>query len=80
MLVMWDVGSGSVTGIPKSNETPAKEEWWQEQLEKNRALAAILESWIQEGDEEEQRETWEFLRKALDEDRLSDRKLFPDNQ
>lgn len=30
-----------------------------------------------EGDEQEQRETWEFLRQALDEDRLSDRKLFP---
>ena len=30
-----------------------------------------------EGDPDEQRETWEFLRRALDEDRLSDRKLFP---
>lgn len=29
------------------------------------------------GDEEEQRETWEYLKRALDEDRLSDRKLFP---
>ena len=29
-----------------------------------------------EGDEKEQRETWEFLRKAMDEDRPSDRKLF----
>jgi uncharacterized protein (DUF433 family) len=30
-----------------------------------------------EDDEEEQRVTWEFLQKALDEDRLSSRKLFP---
>ncbi len=30
-----------------------------------------------DGDPDEQRETWEFLRQALDEDRLSDRKLFP---
>ncbi len=37
---------------------------------------ALLRSW-QEGDAEEQRETWEFLRKALDEDRPSYRKLFP---
>jgi hypothetical protein len=26
---------------------------------------------------EEQRETWAYLRRVLDEDRLSDRKLFP---
>ena len=30
-----------------------------------------------ENDEQEQRETWEYLKRALDEDRLSDRKLFP---
>lgn len=42
-------------------------------------LAAIrlLQSWIDEGDAEEQRETGEYLMQALDEDRLSDRKLFP---
>jgi hypothetical protein len=38
---------------------------------------AITRSW-REGDEQEQKETWEFLKKALDEDRLSpNRKLFP---
>ena len=44
----------------------------------NRALA-LLQSWyVEEAPErDEQRETWEFLRQALDEDRLSDRKLFP---
>jgi hypothetical protein len=39
----------------------------------------LLQSW-REGDEEdrrEQEETWEFLRRALDEDRPSHRKLFP---
>ena len=40
-------------------------------------LAALFESWITQGDAEEQRETGEFLIRALDEDRLSDRKLFP---
>jgi hypothetical protein len=41
--------------------------------EKLRKMQSILEI----GDEEEQRETWEYLKKALDEDRLSYRKLFP---
>jgi hypothetical protein len=40
-------------------------------------LMAILRSWTEEGDAEEQRETGEYLIQALDEDRLSDRKLFP---
>ena len=38
---------------------------------------AIVRSW-RDGDAQEQKETWEFLKKALDEDRLSpNRKLFP---
>jgi hypothetical protein len=40
-------------------------------------LMVILRSWTEEGDAEEQRETGEYLIQALDEDRLSDRKLFP---
>ncbi len=42
----------------------------------NIAAIQLLQSWRNE-DAEEQRETWDFLRKALDEDRLSDRKFFP---
>ncbi len=42
----------------------------------NQAAIALLRSWC-EDDEQEQRETWKFLKRALDEDRLSDRKLFP---
>jgi hypothetical protein len=40
---------------------------------------AVLQSWnVEESPErEEQRETWEFLEQVLDEDRLTDRKLFP---
>lgn len=38
-------------------------------------LVSLLQSWI-EGDADEQRETGEYLIHALDEDRLSDRKLF----
>ena len=36
-----------------------------------RSLRTLLE-----GDEQEQRETFEYLKQALDEDRPSDRKLF----
>lgn len=47
-------------------------------MDVNQALA-LLQSWhVEESPErEEQRETWEFLKQALDEDRLSGRKLFP---
>jgi len=46
------------------------------QSQKNLALIQLLRSW-REGDEQEQRSTWEYLKQALDEDRLSERKLFP---
>lgn len=41
------------------------------------SLRALIQSWMNEGDAEEQRETLEYLVHALDEDRLSNRKLFP---
>lgn len=40
-------------------------------------LVSLLKSWVEEGDLQEQRETGEYLIRSLDEDRLSDRKLFP---
>lgn len=54
-----------------------------ENLEANRlaqqhkSLKELTRLWIEEGDEQEQTETWEYLRQALDEDRLSNRPLFP---
>jgi hypothetical protein len=42
----------------------------------NQALIQLLRSW-RESDDEERIETWKYLKHALDEDRLSDRKLFP---
>ena len=47
-------------------------------MDVNQALT-LLQSWnVEESPErEEQRETWQYLKKALDEDRLSDHKLFP---
>lgn len=44
--------------------------------DEKQARIAVLDS-FNEGDPAEQRETLEYLKKALDEDRLSDRKLFP---
>ncbi|NES19434.1 MAG: hypothetical protein F6K41_11010 [Symploca sp. SIO3E6] len=44
--------------------------------QQHQALKELTKAWIEEGDEEEQTETWEYLRQALDEDRLSHRPLF----
>lgn len=40
---------------------------------KNADAVRLLET-RSESDEQEQKETWQFLKRALDEDRLSDRK------
>ncbi|MGP1382120.1 MAG: hypothetical protein ACTS2F_01100 [Thainema sp.] len=48
------------------------------QLRQKQAEAIdMLQSWIDDEDVEEQQETGEYLVQVLDEDRLSDRKLFP---
>jgi hypothetical protein len=41
------------------------------------ALVKTLQVWIQDEDAEEQKETGDYLTRVLDEDRLSERKLFP---
>jgi len=41
------------------------------------AVVAAIQSWIDEADSTEQQETGDYLIRALDEDRSSDRKLFP---
>jgi len=46
------------------------------ELEERERILRALDSLL-EGDEEEQRETFAFLKKALDEDRPSYRRLFP---
>ncbi|GCA93461.1 MAG: hypothetical protein O9295_13115 [Microcystis sp. LE18-22.4A] len=45
--------------------------------EKQTKLVNLLQSWIDEDDEQEQKETGEYLIEALDQDRLSERPLFP---
>lgn len=48
-----------------------------QQQAKNQAAIELLKSWLENPENvQEQKETWEYLKKALDEDRLSDRKLF----
>jgi hypothetical protein len=49
-----------------------------EQAQKNQAAIDLLDSWL--GDTEdasEHQQAWDFLKTALDKDRLSDRPLFP---
>lgn len=47
-------------------------------LKQKRAEAVnLLQSWLDSEDEEEQQETGQYLIQVLDEDRLSERKLFP---
>lgn len=45
--------------------------------ERRAKLAALLQSWVDDDDVAEQQETGEYLIRVLDEDRLSNRKLFP---
>jgi hypothetical protein len=49
-----------------------------EQSQKNQAAIDLLDSWLDDSeDAAEHQKTWDFLKTALDEDRLSDRPLFP---
>ena len=48
-----------------------------EEQGRRRAASALLQSWIDQGDTAEQKEAFDYLAKALDQDRLSDRPLFP---
>jgi hypothetical protein len=45
--------------------------------DKQSKLVNLLKSWIDQDNADEQQETGEYLIHALDEDRLSERKLFP---
>lgn len=65
--------------LPKGKTVIRTEVASEARISDNRAnrLVQLVQSWIDEGDADEQRETLEYLIQALDEDRLSDRKLFP---
>jgi hypothetical protein len=57
--------------------SPFQSELEADQAAANQVAIALLQSWCDEGDEQEQGETWAYLQQALDEDRLSNRTLFP---
>ena len=59
--------------IKSSAVLPARTK--EEQMQRNLATIEWLDKWAEEGDEEEQRENFEYLQKALDEDRLSSQRL-----
>jgi hypothetical protein len=61
---------------PSSSATAQEQPPGRMSEEKAEALKELLRQWREEGDPEEQRETFEALKKAVDEDRLSDRKRF----
>lgn len=65
--------------LPKGKTVIRTEIASEARISDNRAagLVQLIQSWIDEGDADEQRETLEYLIRVLDEDRLSDRKLFP---
>lgn len=62
---------------PRGLSLPAKEnaEGDINPASKNRVAIELLRAW-RDGDESEQQETWHYLKQALEEDRLSNRKLF----
>ncbi len=64
---------------PLPSRLPNEQDARTEQIQRNQAAIQLLESWCNVGEEDarEQRETFEYLKRALDEDRLSNRKLFP---
>ena len=49
-----------------------------EQAQQNQAAVDLLDSWLgDDEDEAEHQQAWDFLKTALDEDRLSEHPLFP---
>jgi hypothetical protein len=69
----------STTRIPASGvATPETDYERRQQMARNRAAIAVLQSWVDVDEREaaEQRETLAFLMEALNEDRLSDRDRF----
>ena len=63
----------STTPIARKLTQEEREARRQEQIKRNQALIEMLNEWSKgdEQDQEEQRETWELLKRLLDEDRPS---------
>jgi|GEM_PF-581015 len=78
-LAISNTRNGGATSAPgiASSSSPLPKRTPEEQRQINQALLEWYTKWVEEGDEAEQRETFEHLQKVLDEDRLSNRPLFP---
>lgn len=48
----------------------------EERIQRNQGAIELLRSWREEDDEQEQKETAEYLEQVIDEDRMSNRPLF----
>jgi hypothetical protein len=51
-------------------------EWRRRQIQQNQTAVQLLDSWLSEPATPEAAANWEAFKKIVDEDRLSDRKLF----
>ncbi len=63
---------------PTTGDAEGEEEERRRQIELNQPAIALLQSWLEgdEEDEQEQRETLAILKQGLDENRLPGQKLF----
>lgn len=68
-VALYGIAAGWKFEKPKAFDMRGKVE------PKNAAAVALLDSWLSE-DAGDQQETWQYLMKAIDENRLSNRKLF----
>jgi hypothetical protein len=65
-----------MAGEARDNSSETDAAFRERQQEKNAALLRLLQLWGESDDAAEQRETLAYLMRVLDEDRLSERKLF----
>jgi hypothetical protein len=75
----WIVRLSKVRDMEAENAAAKAELRRQHQILHNQEAIQLLESWLADTDPasiQEQQETWEYLRQALDEDRPADQKLF----
>jgi hypothetical protein len=70
------MNSNSNTVVADTGATKAERPFPADLQARNEAAMRLLDAWCKE-DAQEQQETWAFLKQALEEDRLSARKLFP---